>query len=147
MEKEKDIEDEKFEALLEQRRHNELKGLLVKLANSMSPKDDSAIVGAINGQGDKIGDLVKAIQNMPKPEKPEKPQVNVQVNQELVISSISKMCEDILASNNKVIEALENRLLPESFVLLKGWNGVTESVKVNYKQANLINAPKSKYQA
>ncbi len=142
MAKELDIEDEKFEALLEQRRHNELKGLLVKLATSMSGKDDSAIVNAINGQGGKIGELVAAIQNMPKPEKPEKPQVNVQVNQELVISSIQQLCKDIVDSNNKVIEALENRLLPESFVLVKGWNGATESVKVNYKQANQITVKK-----
>jgi len=142
MAKEIDIEDEKFEALLEQRRHNELKGLLVKLATSMSGKDDSAIVSAINGQGDKIGALVKAIQDMPKPEKPEKPQVNVQVNQELVISSIQQLCKDIVDSNNKVIEALENRLLPDTFTMVKSWGGVTESVKVNYKEANKLSIKK-----
>ena len=138
MVKEKDIEDEKFEALLEQRRHNELKGLLVKLATAMSGKDDSAIVEAINGQGSKIGELVAAIQSMPKPEKQEKPQVNVELNPKDFVASVQELCKEIVGSNNKVIEALENRLLPESFELVKRWNGATESVKVNYKEANKI---------
>jgi len=142
MGKEKDIEDEKFEALLEQRRHNELKGLLVKLATAMSGKDDSAIVEAINGQGSKIGELVTAIQNMPKHEKQEKPQVNVELNPKDFVASVQELCKEIVDSNNKVIEALENRLLPDTFTLVKSYGGATESVKVNYKQANLINNKK-----
>lgn len=142
MPKDIDIEDEKFEALLEQRRHNELKGLLVKLATAMSGKDDSVIVDAINGQGSKIGELVTAIQNMPKHEKQEKPQVNVELNPKDFVASVQELCKEIVGSNNKVIEALENRLLPDTFTLVKSYGGATESVKVNYKAANLINNKK-----
>lgn len=142
MPKDIDIEDEKFEALLEQRRHNELKGLLVKLATAMSGKDDSVIVDAINGQGSKIGELVTAIQNMPKHEKQEKPQVNVELNPKDFVASVQELCKEIGGSNNKVIEALENRLLPDTFTLVKSYGGATESVKVNYKAANLINNKK-----
>jgi len=136
----KDIEDDDFEALLADKRHKELSGTLKTIAMSLSKeKDDKAVVDAINGQGEKVAALVKAIENIPKPEKPE---VNVELNQDKVISSLREICTDIVASNKEVIAALENRLLPDSFQLVKGYGGVTESVKVNYKAANLINNKK-----
>jgi len=142
MSKELDIEDEKFETLLADRRHKELTGTLKTIATHLSSKDGKEVVDAINKQGEKIGELVKAIKEIPQPEKPENPQVNVEVNQDKVISSLQQICEDIVASNNKVIEALENRLLPDSFDLVKGYGGTTQSVKVNYKEANKLSIKK-----
>ena len=136
--KEHDIEDEKFEALLEQKRHNELKGLLIKLATAMSGKDDGAVVKAIKEQSSDVRSLVTAIQNIPKPDTPKMPDVNVQFDHKHFVSSMDEIAKRIEQSNNKVIESLENRLLPDTFTMVKAWNGSTESVKVNYKQANLI---------
>lgn len=135
MGKELDIEDEKFETLLADKRHKELTVTLKAIAANLLNNSDKEVVNAINGQGDKIGDLVKAIQAIPKPEKP---QVNVDVNQDKVISSLQQICTDIVDSNNKVIEALEKRLLPDTFTLVKSYGGVTESVKVNYKTSNQL---------
>ncbi len=135
MANEKDKEDEKFESLLADKRHKELTGALKGIATHLSKDNDKAVVEAINGQADKIGELVKAIQDMPKPEKAN---VNVELNPKEFVTSVQKICEDIVASNNKVIEALENRLLPDSFDLVKGYGGTTQSVKVNYKNANQI---------
>jgi hypothetical protein len=140
--KEKDIEDKKFEVLLEQKRHNELKVMLDKLTNAVSNKEDKAIVDAINGQGIKMEALVKAIQNIPSPKIPD---VKVEYNTKEFVSSVNKICLDIIESNNKVIKALENRILPDTFEMSRGYGGLVESVKVNYKKANLINIPK--YQA
>lgn len=137
MAKELDIEDERFEALLSDKRHRELTNSLKSISLALATKNDEAVIEAINGQGDKIGELIKAIKEIPVPEKPEKPEVNVEVNQDKVITSLNQICTDIVASNNKVIEALENRLLPDSFELIKNY-GVTQSVRVNYKPANQI---------
>ena len=132
MGKEFDIEDEKFETLLADKRHRELTNALKNISIHLSNKDDNELAAAINDQASKIGDLVSVMLNAPKPE------VKVDLNPKEFVTSVQKICEDIVASNNKVIEALENRLLPESFVLVKVWNGATESVKVNYKPANQI---------
>ncbi len=135
----KDLEDDDFDVLLADKRHKELSGTLRNIATALSKeKDDKAIIDAIKGQGNKMSELVDAIKNIPKPEKPEKPIVNVEINPQQFVSSINKICEDILASNNKVIEALENRLLPDTFILIKRQGGATESVKVNYKTAKEI---------
>lgn len=138
MGKELDIEDEKFETLLADRRHREITGTLKSIATHLSNNGDKEVVNAINKQGEKVGELVEAIKGMPKPEKQDSPQVNVEVNQDKVISSLQQICSDIVASNNRVIEALENRMLPDSFDLVKGYGGATQSVKVNYKPANKL---------
>ena len=72
--------------------------------------------------------------------KPEK--VNVEINQDKILPSLQQISKDIIESNNKVIAALENRLLPDNFELVKGYGGITTSVKVNYKEANKITIKK-----
>ena len=135
----KEIEDEEFESLLADKRHREVAGTLKNIATSLlKEKDDKAIVDAIKVQGDKMSELVAAIKSIPKPEKLETPIVNVELNPQQFVTSINKICEDIVASNNKVIEALNNRLLPDTFILVRGYGGVTNSVKVNYKTAKEI---------
>ena len=138
MAKELDIEDEIFEARLADKRHKELTKKLGELTAAITSKDDKAIAESIIGQADKIGELVKAIQEIPKPEHPENPEIKVELNPQEFVTSVKEICKDIVASNEKVIEALENRLLPDTFILVKSYGGATESVKVNYKQANLI---------
>jgi len=133
-----EIEDDEYQEILAENRHKDLSTSLKTIANTLLKKDDKAVVDAINGQGEKVEALVKAIESIPKPEKPI---VNVEVNNEKLLSLINQMSKDIIESNNKVIEALENRLLPVDFDLIKNY-GVTQSVKVNYKQANLITIKK-----
>lgn len=133
-----EIEEDEYSEIIAENRHNELSSSLKTIAKTLLEQNDKAVVEAINGQGEKVAALVKAIESIPKPEKPI---VNVEVNNEKLLSLINEMKEDIIDSNNKVIQALESRLLPDSFELIKNY-GVTQSVKVNYKQANLINNKK-----
>lgn len=133
-----EIEDIEFDKLLQDKRHKELTSSLKAMATALSNNNDKSVVDAINKQGNNIEKLVNAIQSIPKPEKYESPIVNVEVNPKEFVSSINKICDDIVASNNKVIEALEKRILPDTFTLVKTYGGFTESVKVNYKPANQI---------
>jgi hypothetical protein len=122
-----DTEENRFEVLLQEKRHKELINKLGVVVNALSSKTDRAVVAAINGQGDKIGLLAKAIQDI----------INTELNQDKTVLLLQKIREDIIDSNNKVIEALENRILPDTFDLVK-YQGITQSVKVNYKPANKI---------
>lgn len=131
MGKELDLEDEQFETLLADKRHKELTVALKNIATNLANKDDSGIVEAIKEQVVKMEELVSVIQS-------HNPEVNVELNPKDFVASMQQMCKDIAESNNKVIETLENRMLPESFQLVKGYGGITESVKVNYKPANKI---------
>ena len=128
-------DDIEFDKLLQDKRHKELTNSLKAMATALSNNSDKAVVDAINKQGDNIGQLVNAIKNIAKPESPI---VNVEVNPKEFAVTINKICEDIVASNNKVIETLNTRLLPDTFTLIKDWGEVTTSVKVNYKEANKI---------
>lgn len=139
MAKELDIEDEKFEALLAEKRHKDLTKMLGNLATAMSNKDDKEIINAINGQSGAISELVKVIMAIPKPEKPE---VNVQISQSEIVSSLENICKRIEDSNTKVIEALSSKPLVESFEFIYQYGDI-RTAKVNYK--NQI--PKSKFTA
>ena len=46
--------------------------------------------------------------------------------------------DDIIEINEKLITSLENRLLPDSFSLVRNNYGHVQEVKVNYKPANKI---------
>ena len=137
-----EIDDIEFDKLLQDKRHKELTAYLKAMATAISNNSDKEVIAAINKQGDSIGQLVNAIQSIPKPEKQETPIVNVEINPQQFVTSINKICEDIVASNNKVIEALNNRMLPDSFTLVKTYGGMTESVKVNYKESSKITIKK-----
>ena len=130
-----DIEQLEFERLLADKGHKEVSYLLKTIATALSKDDDREVIDAINKQGSNFGELIKAIKNIPQSELPE---VNVTLNPKEFISSINKMCEDILESNEKVIETITTRLLPDTFTFVRDYGGKTESVKVFYKQANKI---------
>lgn len=137
-----DIEDEKFNALLQDRRHKELTAVLKTIVACLSGKTDREVVDAIKGQPAIFkAEMEQVIKSLPK--------VVVNVDYENVLTSIKEISDaavlKIEDSNNKVIEVLETRLLPDTFDLIKNY-GATQSVKVNYKPANLINTPKPKYQ-
>ena len=131
-----DIEQSEFESLLADKRHKEVAYLLKSIVEGLSKDEDTEeLIAAINKQGDNFEGLIEAIKNIPKTELPE---VKVNLNPTEFISSINKICEDIIKSNERVIETLNQRLLPDTFTLVKSYTGVTESVKVEYKQANKI---------
>lgn len=125
-----EIEDIEFDEIVAENRHKELVDSLKTISANLSQNTDKAVVAAINGQGEKVAALVKAIEK-----------VNEKVNNEKILSSINEIGKDIIESNNKVIEALEKRMLPDNFELVKEY-GITTSVKVNYKQANQITIKK-----
>ena len=105
--------EDQFEALLAEKRHKEL-------------------ISAFLKQSEKMVELIEAIKSLPEPN------VNVDMNQEEVVTSIDQLCSEILDSNNKVVNTLETRLLPDTFTLMRNNSGYTEYVKVNYKPANKI---------
>lgn len=134
-----EFDDKEVQELVEEKRHEEILGALKNVAKSFSDKDDAEIAKAINKQTD---DLAKAIANLPKPETPKLPEVKIEYNHEKLVSLLNGFTDNIKESNQKVIEALENRLLPDTFELVKGYGGETQSVKVKYKSAKEINSKK-----
>lgn len=134
-----EFDDKEFELELAQKNHKELTTSLGKLTAAISEdKGDKEIAKAITEQANKIDGLAKAISNIPKPEKQKTPEVKIEYNHEKLVSLLNVFTKDIVDSNQKVIEALENRLLPDTFTLNKREGGWTDSVKVNYKSAKDI---------
>jgi hypothetical protein len=129
---ERDQEHEQFTALLADKRHKELVSNLKSIVAKLSDKNDKELIRAIMGQGDKIELLAKSILDMPPPE------VNIEYNEKEFVTFVQKISTDIIESNEKLIKVLENRMLPDTFTLIKTYNGTTESVKVNYKPAKTI---------
>lgn len=113
---------EEEEYLLSKIRHAEIKDKLGSLVSALNKDNDKDLIDAIKSQGNKIGEFANAIDN------------------KKIVSCIEKLRDDIIQSNEKVIAALENRLLPDTFTLIKTKMGLTESVKVEYKPANKINS-------
>jgi len=146
MAKEYDIEDEKFEALLQDKRHKEIVRKLGELAIAITSKDDKELVRVLADQPSvfksSMEQVINALQNI------EPPQVNI--NYENLLTSFKKITDAaalrVEESNNKLIDVFEKRLVPYTFDLVKNY-GITESVKVNYKPSNEIAISKSKYNA
>ena len=134
-----DIEEEKlFAEALELKRHKEQMSALKGIATSLNKpeKDDKAIIDAINKQGDALDKVALAIQNQPKPEKPE---VNVTIENKEILS----LLREVKDGNDKMLKALESKPMVESFDFqYDNWGGI-KTAKVNYK--NQITKPK--YQA
>lgn len=126
---EKSIDKTRFEALLEEKRHGELKSILDKVALTLSENNiiDNTVLNTINVQNTKITELIKEAQNS-----------KIEINFEEFAILLEKISQDIINSNNKVVATLENRMLPDNFVLIKNEYGVTQLVKVNYKSAKKI---------
>ena len=121
------IDDKKFDALLKDKQHKELKTLLGTIATSISNTEDKDIIKAIESQTIKVSELIDEVKTIK----------NELSTEEFAILT-EKICNDIIESNNKVIDSIENRLLPDTFGLIKDEYGVTQLVKVNYKTAKEI---------
>ena len=92
--------------VIEEDRHNELKGALKGIATLLGKpeKDDKAIVDAIKKQGDAIDKVAAAISNQPKPGKPE---VNVITDNKELLPLLKEIKEGQIALK----EAFENKLM------------------------------------
>ena len=135
-----EVEESEFEEILAEKRHSELKKGLSNLVLAIKEKEDKTLANAIVAQSlifKKAMDEV--IKSLPKGEDSQNLLSSFKLIADMTVSKIE-------ASNNKLIEALENRLLPDTFDLIKNY-GETKSVKVNYKMASEIYLPKSKYHA
>ena len=130
-----DNEEKEFEVLLANKRHNEIKKVLTTIATSIASNDDKEIQYLIKTQGENILLLANAVKEAVKKEGKE---VTVSFDHKEFASTTKKMCDDIIESNKKVINSIENRLLPDTFELIKS-HGITQSVKVKYKSAKDIN--------
>lgn len=126
------MENEEFDSLLLEKRHSEIIIALSAIAESLTKDGDKELLEAILAQGEKLRGLIDLVSKIPAPE------VTVDVNLEELKLTFESIKEEIISSNTKVVETIESRLLPYTFDLIKE-NGVTQSVKVNYKEANQIN--------
>lgn len=134
------IDIDKIQRLKQAEQHKELTTSLGKLATAISEDKGSAeLAKVITNQ---TTQFVTAIANLPKPEAQKFPEVKIEYNHEKLVSLLDGFTENIKESNQQVIYALENRLLPDTFELVKGYGGETQSVKVKYKSAKEINSKK-----
>ena len=114
----KEIEDKEFDDLLAEKRHTELKGALKGIATLLSKpeKDDNkAIVDAIKKQGESLDKVAAAISNQPKPEKPE---VNVTIENKEILS----LLREVKDGNDKMLKALESKPMVESCTLTNAYH-------------------------
>ncbi len=122
-------EDKKFKDLLEEHRHVQLKGLLEGISESISKYGTDELALSINKQTDEIKNIFHALSE----------QIITNSSSDFVSKKIVPLFEgiknQIVESNNKVIDAIENRAMPSSFKLVRGFGGYTESVDVIYKSA------------
>lgn len=126
----KEIDDIEFDELLADKRHRELSGALKGIATLLSKPNDTGISEALNKNAEATKGLIQAVKDIPKPEKPE---VNVEISQQEIVTSLKAICKEICDSNDKVIEALNNRPMVDSFKLETG-NWGQKIVKVIYKK-------------
>ena len=126
------MENQEFDSLLLEKRHSEIVSTLSAIAESLTKEEDKGLLEAILEQGERLRGLIELVSKIPAPE------VTVDVNLEELKLIFENIKEQIISSNIKVVETIEKRLLPYTFDLIKE-NGVTQSVKVNYKEANQIN--------
>ncbi len=148
-----DNEEQLFAEALADKMHEEtiisLKGVATAMNGFASAlnklqKDDQPIIDAIKAQPAEIKKAFnEAIKQLPSP------QVKVENNTKefvtLVEEVLNKAVERIELSNDKVVEAINNRPIVDSFDIKPGYNINDRTVKVNYKEDYLNK--KSKYQA
>ncbi len=132
-----DDDEQFFAEELRAKQHKEqmgvLKGIATLLNKPEKEKEDKAIVDAIKKQGESLDKVAAAIQNQPKPE----------VKVELSNKEILPLLKEIKEGNDKLLKAIENKNVVESFDFQYDNWGSIKTAKVNYK--NQI--PKPKYQA
>lgn len=123
-----EIDEKLFDDLQAEKRNKELLKVLNKISETLANNTDKRLISEIIKHQE---DLVTLIKNIKSSESSENSDFSF-------VSLTEAMCKDIIESNTKLINTIENRLLPDTFTLIKNNYGVTESVKVNYKSANKI---------
>lgn len=103
-------EQEKLYALVAENRHNEL----IAALQDIFKKEDKALLDAINSQGGVIADFVNAIKNIPAPT------VEIETNQDKVVSSITQLAEQILLGQEQILQTLNIMIAENS--KLKEWD-------------------------
>lgn len=98
-------ENIKFESLLAQRRHTELKAALLTIAEGLSRKDDKGVVLAIDKQTSKINAFVEAIKSL-----------SIGVD----LAPLQKMGSDILKEQSDIKAVLMQ--LVEQNKIMHEWN-------------------------
>jgi hypothetical protein len=129
-----DIDEIEFEKEAALTRHKELKNALKDIASILKnpEKDAKVIAEAIKRQGDALERLASVIQNQPKPEKP---QVNVELNQ----SELLPLLSELKNGNDRILIALQNKPMVDSFqVRPSGMNNAERTINVIYKPMNQI---------
>lgn len=117
-----------FNDLQAEKRNKELLKVLNKISETLANNTDKRLISEIIKHQE---DLVTLIKNIKSSESSENSDFSF-------VSLTEAMCKDIIESNTKLINTIENRLLPDTFTLIKNNYGITESVKVNYKTAKFI---------
>jgi 5'-deoxynucleotidase YfbR-like HD superfamily hydrolase len=121
-------EEREFEELLLESRHNQILQELREVVKAISEKN-SDMEGVLSK---KLDTLTKFLKNF------EFPEIEVVTKNEDFKTFFETIKDEILKSNSKVIDTIENRLLPDSFDLQRGKDNLTTSVKINYKTAKEI---------
>lgn len=121
-------ENREFHDLLQEKHHkeliNSLRGIAVIL--NKDTKDDSEIIEAIYGQSKPVQELTAAIYKMLKEGRSE---IKIETNQDAVVAAL-KM---ILEGQQRILKALSDKPIVNSFEIIKDKYSVTKSIKVNYK--------------
>lgn len=117
----------KRQRIIEENRHKELSSALKAIYAILKEDNDKEVVSAIKDNLKAIEGLVGAVKSIPAPE------VNVEVSHKEIVTSLEDICNKIVASNQKVIEAL-NRPQVERCDVLRDNYGNTKSVNFVYKK-------------
>lgn len=152
-----DIDDEKLEtALIENERHIDLMEALGKIAELL-PAGNKPLIEAVKKHTDVLTEkFIKAIEKLPVSGKPDAPEVNIELNQDKVITSVKELAELTVKSVNYLsdsnaelliefaellveLKKYNERPIPDSFVVTEtSHEGFIRAVKINYKTAKEI---------
>ena len=130
--REVEVGDDEAKQILESTRHRQIQQSFTKLTEAViASNGDDKLLAAAEKQTFAIELFAEAIKQ-------------IELNPTEIVSSLFKIREDIIASNNHLIETINTRLLPDTFTLKRygvagGGAGTESVVKVNYKPANKIN--------
>lgn len=86
------LDEIKFELLLADKRHREVKNTLSLIANILSQKNDEAIISALQKNGDAIKGFVEAVTNF--------------MRSDLKDEGLEKTCKDILKRQEDILGEL-----------------------------------------
>lgn len=122
-----EVEDDEFEAIVQENRHKELISTIKKLMSVI--EEDKSIASALEKNTKEIGNFVDKVKSLKPPE------VTVQTNQESVVNEIRDLglkITESLEKQNEVLEKLAKEKEVE-FKMNRLSNGVLDSVIVKQK--------------